>query len=51
MARDDEHFRLRIPSDVKAWIAAESAKNLRSQTAEIVFLLKQAMARTEQPTT
>ncbi|MCM2440571.1 Arc family DNA-binding protein [Agrobacterium vitis] len=38
-------FKLNIPTDVKAWIAKEATKNMRSQTAEIVLALKEKMKR------
>ena len=43
MARVDDHFRLRIPSDVKEWVKQRAAENVRSITAEVVFLLKEKM--------
>ena len=43
-------FKLNLPAEVKEWLAAEAAKNLRSQSAEVVACLKAAMARTEAPT-
>ena len=44
MAREDGHFRLRIPNDVKSWVRANAEKNMRSLTAEIVFTLREKMA-------
>lgn len=35
-----------MPEDLKAWIASEAARNLRSMTAEIVFALRERMAAT-----
>jgi len=46
MSREDLHFRLRIAPDIKAWIAAQAARNLRSMTAEINFALRERMAAT-----
>lgn len=40
MARDDLHFRLRIPEDLKKQIAASARANDRSLTAEIVARLQ-----------
>lgn len=51
MARDDLHMRIRLPREVKEWISEQAERNVRSQTAEIVFILKTAMARADQPTT
>ena len=42
MARDDPHFRLRIPEDLKALIEQSAAKNNRSMTAEIVSRLERS---------
>lgn len=36
MARDDLHFRLRIPEELKREVEASAAQNNRSMTAEIV---------------
>lgn len=43
MSREDLHFRLRIAPDIKEWIAAAAARNLRSMTAEINFALRERM--------
>lgn len=40
MARDDLHFRLRIPDDLKAKVAKEAIANHRSMTAEIIARLE-----------
>ncbi|WP_461383818.1 Arc family DNA-binding protein [Devosia indica] len=41
MARDDLHFRLRIPDELKTKIEAAAAKSRRSMTAEIVARLEE----------
>ena len=38
-------FKLNIPEDVKGWLARQSARNMRSQTAEIILALKEKMSR------
>lgn len=43
MTRDDSHFRLRIPEDVKQWIKVSAERNMRSMTAEINFALRERM--------
>lgn len=43
MGREDKHFRLRIPDDLMEWVKARAARNLRSVTAEVVFLLREEM--------
>lgn len=40
MAREDLHFRLRIPEDLKNKIQAEAERNHRSMTAEILARLE-----------
>lgn len=37
-------LQLRLPEDVKAWLALEAHRNERSQNAQIVWILRQAMA-------
>ncbi|SEG60984.1 hypothetical protein SAMN04488115_107296 [Bosea lathyri] len=46
MSREDSHFRLRLAPDIKAWISASAARNLRSMTAEVSFALRERMAAT-----
>lgn len=47
MAREDLHFRLRIPEDLKAKIEVAAAENRRSMTAEIVARLTESFGRDE----
>lgn len=42
MSRDDPHFRLRIPEELKAQIEKSAATNNRSMTAEIVSRLERS---------
>lgn len=44
MAREDPHFRLRIPEDLKQRIEAVAQTNRRSMTAEIVERLRDSFA-------
>lgn len=44
MARDDLHFRLRIPGELKAQIEKSAAENNRSITAEIISRLERSFA-------
>jgi hypothetical protein len=39
-------MRLRLPGDVKAWVAAQAKKNLRSLNAEVLAALKEKIAAT-----
>jgi plasmid stability protein len=45
MSRDDLHFRLRIPEEIKEWVRVQAEANRRSMTSEIVFLLETAMKK------
>lgn len=45
MSRDDLHFRLRIPKDIKSWVKETASNNRRSMTSEIVFILETAMKK------
>lgn len=45
MKDQQRQFKLNIPEEVKRWLADEAAKNMRSQTAEIVLALKEKMGR------
>lgn len=47
---DRKPMQLRLPSDLKAWIEAQAAKNGASQNSEIIRALRAAMDR-DQPTT
>ncbi|WP_082400777.1 Arc family DNA-binding protein [Gemmobacter sp. LW-1] len=44
MARDDLHFRLRIPEALKAQLEESAASNNRSVTAEIVSRLERSFS-------
>ena len=43
--RKSTQFKLLLPSDVKAWLEQQASKNVRSQGAEIVALLRAEMDR------
>lgn len=43
MGKAQTQFKVNIPEEVKQWLAAEAAKNLRSQTAEVILALKEKM--------
>lgn len=45
MARNDLHFRLRIPENLKENIEEAAKSNGRSMTAEIIFRLSQTFDR------
>lgn len=44
MSRDDPQMAVRLPVELKAWLAATAVLNRRSQNAEIVFRLEAARA-------
>lgn len=41
MAREDTHFRLRLPEDLKAFVRDSASRNQRSMTGEIIFALRE----------
>lgn len=43
MARGDAQMRIRVPDDVKAWLAEQAKQNLRTQAAQVVVALRAAM--------
>lgn len=45
MARTDPQLRLRLPADLKAWLAEEAARNGASQNSEIVRAIRERMER------
>lgn len=42
-------LRIRVPVDVKRWLEAQAAKNLRSMNAEVVVSLRDRMERPGMP--
>lgn len=49
MSREDAHFRLRLPHDVKAWLAKEASREIRSVTSQIIYVLRKEMAAGDEP--
>ena len=47
MARGDAEMRIRVPDDVKEWLANQAKQNLRTQAAQVVFALRVAMSAAE----
>lgn len=43
---DRKPLQLRLPADIKAWLAAEAERNGSSQNSEVIRALRLAMART-----
>lgn len=48
MARTDPQFNLRLPEELKAWLADQAKKNCRSATAELIYLISREKGRQEQ---
>ena len=46
MSREDSHFRLRIPPDLKERVAGQARTNRRSITAEIIVALEKVFPET-----
>ncbi len=45
MKRSDPQMKIRLPSEVKAWIASEAARNRRTQNAQLVVCIEAEMLR------
>lgn len=43
-------YKFNMPEDLKRWVALESAKNLRSQSATIIHILREKMKREQEQT-
>lgn len=48
---DRKPMQLRLPADLKAWIAEQADRNGASQNAEIVRTIRERMDRETQPQT
>ena len=47
MKEDRKQFKIAIPLEIKRWLAIEAAKNMRSQSAEIILAVREKMERFE----
>lgn len=47
---DKIHYKLALPRDVKEWVEIRAAKNLRSQSATIIHIIKEKMEAENQAT-
>lgn len=45
MKIDTRQFKMNLPKDVKEWLADQAAKNLRSQSNEIILAIREKMQR------
>lgn len=50
MARDDAHFRLRLPTDLKKYVSDAAQENHRSINGEVVHILRQHQKTASAPT-
>lgn len=48
MARGEPEMRIRLPKELKDWVAAEAKRSLRTQTAQIVALLSAAKEKSQE---
>lgn len=48
---DRKPMQLRLPPDLKAWIAAQSSLNQSSQNSEVIRAVRERMDRETQPQT
>jgi len=48
MSRKDPQFNLRLPENLKSYLAEQAEANHRSQTAEVIYRLEQSRMRDEQ---
>lgn len=49
MRKEAVQLQLRLPPDVKAWLAAEADRNGSSQNSEVIRALRDAMTKTTNP--
>ena len=47
MTKEAKQFKIAIPLEIKKWVAVEAAKNMRSQSAEILLALREKKERAE----
>lgn len=45
MSKDRMQFKIAIPTEMKRWLAIEAARNMRSQSAEILVAIRERMER------
>ncbi|MGP5356484.1 Arc family DNA-binding protein [Pseudomonas helleri] len=48
--RTQPQFKTRLPEELKEWLEEQARANCRSQTAELVYRLKEAKRQQEQAT-
>ena len=48
MANPVKQFKLNLPEDVKVWLENQAVDNLRSQSGEIIFAIREKMKCTRE---
>jgi predicted transcriptional regulator len=43
--KDVRQMKINLPVEIKKWVERQAEKNMRSQSAEIAFALKEKMSR------
>jgi hypothetical protein len=46
MKANDPQLRVRLPKEIKEWLAESARKNLRTQNSELVVVLRERMEAT-----
>ena len=47
MAAHDRHLKVRVSSDLKAWVARQAVQNCRSLNGEMVHMIEESRLRAE----
>lgn len=47
MTDERKQFKIAIPLEIKRWLAIQAAKNMRSQSSEILVAIRERMQRLE----
>ncbi len=47
MPPETKQFKIVMPLEMKRWLAMEAAKNMRSQTAEVLLAVREKMDRVQ----
>lgn len=47
MNQEKKQYKILMPVGVKDWLSAEAAKNMRSISSEIIFILNEKMSSTQ----
>lgn len=47
MQEDRKQFKITMPLEMKQWLAVEAARNMRSQSSEVLVAIREKMERTK----